>query len=496
MTNDRDHATLTRTERYVKPPMTETTTVQSEKSKRYITYKKIASFRKGMKATEKGKRSASSYTFFAFELSDGIAFLSRYRNDDMGRNFETHFFYKLKLRTNIKGEKRFIFYHIRDSVRTSSPNHLRSKLATLFNGQEESRKKPRNVETSVGLCKTQSKRLLIFIRAFLKKHKIDFKGLSSDPFSLMIQLCYPGTRSFDEPTLLHISTGQLLLDDPVKLALRTKGKKSRKLLCEAIKKHPKGALGILRVAKYIRINRSLDHAQEFLSKILDSREHFIDNMYYDHQVAKLKAPEISIFDRLSIDEIVNGISNANILNDTFRMIAMANANAGFDYRQIQYTSIDDLHDQLAQALPNRRSKSQFKHFEFDSNSLAIKFCELLSQSFSSNDSYSIIYAKDTKELHEHATVMKNCAFCYYSRIHSGSYAIFCVIDKNHRPNQPRYMFGAILTKVYDKVIVRLEQAVSYCNQKIEASILENLNNQIEAALEKSASYSWKKLPFS
>jgi hypothetical protein len=472
--------------------MTEAATAQSEKRKGYITYKKIASFRRGMKATEKGKRSSSSYTLFAFELGDGIVLLSRYRDDKAGQGFHTHFSYKLKLRTNAKGEKRFVFYQMRDSsVRTSNPNHLRSKLAILFRGQEDSRKKPRNIETDTGLCKTQGKRLLIFIRAFLKKHKISFKGLSSDPFSLMIQLCHPGTRSFDESTLLRINTGELLLDDPVKLALRTKGKKSKRLLCEAIKKHPQGALGILRVAKYIRVNRSLDHAQEFLSKIFESREHFADNMYYDYQVAKLKASEISIFDRLSIDEIVNGISSPGILNDTFRMIGMANANAGFDYRQIQYTSIAQLHDQLAQTLPGRRSRTQFKHFEFDTSNLAMKFCESLSQSFSGNNSYDIIYAKDTKELHEHATAMKNCSFCYYSRIHSGNYAIFCIIDKDYKPNQPRYMFGVIVTAIRSKIIAKLEQAVSYCNQKIETSVFEDLNKQIEKALQESASYFWK-----
>ena len=472
--------------------MTEAVTAKSEKRKGYITYKKIASFRRGMKATEKGKRSSSSYTLFAFELDDGIVLLSRYRDDKAGQGFHTHFSYKLKLRTNAKGEKRFIFYYMRNfSVRTSSPNHLRSKLAILFRGQEDSRKKPRNIETDTGLCKTQSKRLLVFIRAFLKKHKISFKGLSSDPFSLMMQLCYPGTKSFDEPTLLRVNAGELLLDDPVKLALRTKGKRSRKLLCEAIKKHPQGALGILRVAKYIRINRSLDHAQEFLSKIFDSREHFADNMYYDYQIAKLKASEISIFDRLSIDEIVNGISNANILNDTFRMIDMANANAGFDYRQIQYASIVQLHDQLAQALPSRRSKTQFKHFEFNSSTLAMKFCELLSQSFPDNSNYRVVYAKDTRELHEHATTMRNCSFCYYSRIESGNYAIFCVIDKDYKPNQPRYMFGVAVTAIRKQIIAKLDQAVSYCNQKIETSVFQGLNEEIETALRQSASYFWK-----
>jgi hypothetical protein len=474
--------------------------IPAQKKKNYISCKKIASFRKGMKATEKGKMSSSSYTFFAFEHENSITFSSRYRSKDYegGSVFNDHFKYQLKIRTLKSGEKRFIFYNLAGrqvGVRTSSPNHMRSKLAMLCRAQEGNRKKPMHKDPDRGLYLAQERRLLAFLRSFLKRHGISTRYLSNDPFSLMTQLCYPGTREFTDETLRKISVGEFLLDDPVKTILRTNGKKSRRVLFSAIKKNPLMAQGLLRIAKYIRINRSLDHAQEFLEKM--SQAHldrfgqeriFSDGLYYEYGAKYLKAKQMKAFDRLSIDAIISALYSNMILNDTFSMMHRLNANEGFDFSQIQYNSIRELHDALIELTPKRR-KNSFTHFYFKENNSSMLFCKKLQDNFI-DDRYSICYASGTEELYRQAQIMHNCAFYYHSRIKQENYAIFCV-KENERIV---YMFGVHLyyRKDVNCLCAKLDQAVAVCNEEIKTKIQNKLNDMIAKALAPSIIYSYDK----
>lgn len=457
----------------------------SLKKKNYISCQKIASFRKGMKKTEKGRKSSASYTFFVFEHESSITFSSRYRSNefDGGFTFNDHFKYCLKIRMLKSGEKRFIFYKMNAAaigVRTSSPNHLRSKLATLCQAQESNRAKPMHKDVSRGLYMAQERRLLAFLRGFLKRHGINTSHLSKDPFSLMTQLCYPGTQGFDDKTLQTISLGEFLLKDPLQVILRTKGKKSKRVLFSAIKKNPAAAQGILRIAKYIRINRSLDHAQDFLEKVSSAQnnDRICDSGYYEYNIKNLSAKLIKIFDRLSIDEIILSLQSRTILNDTFSMIQHLNANEGFDLSQIQYRTIRELHDALAILTP-RKKRNSFQHFEFKQNSIAMEFCKMLQKSFVDN-CYSIRYASNTEELRKQAEIMHNCAFYYYGRIEQGQYAIFCIEEKN----KLKYMFGVYIyyRKDVGAMMIKLDQAVGMCNAAIEPEIKQMLNAKIKEAL--------------
>jgi hypothetical protein len=471
--------------------------IATEKKKSYISCKKIASFRKGMKATEKGRMSSSSYTLFAFEHESSITFSSRYRSKDYagGSSFNDHFKYQLKIRTLKSGEKRFIFYNLigrPTGVRTSSPNQMRSKLAMLCRIQEGARKKPMHKDPSRGLYLAQERRLLAFLRGFLKRHGILTRHLSADPFSLMTQLCYPGTCGFEDETMRSISVGEFLLCDPVKMILRTKGKKSKRLLFAAIKQHPQAAQGILRFAKYIRINHSLDRAQEFLEKIAEPStdrfgqpKRFTDPLYSGFYSAKnLRAQQMKVFDRLSLDAIVDSFSSNTILHDTFQMIHQLNANEGFDFSQIEYSTLRELHNALAQLAPKRRSNS-FTHFQFKENGIAMQFCEKLKNSFV-HDRYSICYAKGTEELYQQAQVMRNCAFYYYSRIEENNYAIFCIKEND----KIKYMFGVHIyyRKDVNALAAKLDQAVSHCNARIDPEVEDQLNFMIEKAVNPSIIY--------
>lgn len=461
------------------------------KKKGYLSCKKIASFRKGMKKTEKGMISHKSHTVFAFEHENSITFSCRFRflKPDGRSVFADDFLYTLKIRALKSGEKRFVFYRLNNNrVRTCSPNSMRNNFIKLCVANEQSRKK-KTLKTSEGynVYKNQSQRLIAFIRAFLKRHGVSTRGLSKDPFSLMVQLCYPGTRNFDEKTLQAISTGSFLLQDPVASTLRTNGKKSRRLLLQAIARHPQSSQGILRIAKYLRIHRSLDHAQRFLQEAAQ-RPLMIDG-YYDFNISKLSAKQMKVFDRVSIEDIVNQLTLDGSIRDVFRMINQLNANEGFSFTQIEYKTIEELHDALVELTPGRgrKSNTEFKHFEFKSN-LAMQLCEKLQNDFV-DDRYSICYARNTEELQKHADKMRNCAFYYYSRIEKGDYAIFCIKDDG----KTKYMFGINLyyRKDVNCLFAKLDQAVAMCNARIEVDIENELNDKIQKALAPSILYRYE-----
>lgn len=472
----------------------------AQKKKNYLNHKKIASFRKGLKATESGgRRSASGSSFHAFERENGVTFSCRYRGTDWEGNegFSDQFKYKLQLRTIKSGEQRFVFYNLYDrqaGVTTASPNHMRSKLQSLCNAQERARKKPRIEEFARGLYKAQEERLLVFLRAFLRRQGISFRGLSDDPFSLMVQLCYPGTRNFEEETLQKISTGEFVLEDPLKLTLRTKGKKSRRLVYSAIKKHPAGAQTILKMARYFRINRSLDEAQKFLEKVADlnvqggaDRDLIIDSEYYDYKVKKLSAKQMKVFDPLDTEAAVDAICGANSernLNDTFRMIDQLNADEGFDISRIGYRSIVDLHDALAALRPRSgKNAKKFEHYEFKKDNPSMEFCRALKENFWAGE-YEICYPAGTDELQTYAKIMHNCAFYYHQEIQKRQYAIFCL-----KLERVEYMFGVRLQKGKNQAMIAiLDQAVGHCNKRIDLDLKRHLNLAIEQAVKPSFIY--------
>ena len=498
--------------------MTEATAPKQPKN--CISYKKIATFRSGMKPTENGgKMSNVSHTLFAFEKEDGISFVCRSRSMEhqQGRVFVDTFRYKLKMRTLKSGEKRFVFYSIRPNdrilgqgkaVATANPNDMRSKLI-LFVIASEKRKKQSSLLYRDGvytptvlipdLYAAQQQRMLVFIRGFLRKHGIKFSHLSDNPCSLILQLCYPGTVGFDEGTLRKTSTGEFLLGDPVKLVLRTKGKKSRRLLYEAIKKHPAAANTILRLARYLRINRSLDKAQEFLSLIANERRERVDPRHFQDAIYKLKAKELSFLAPLSEQEIAASVAATNhtYVSDVLRMLGRVQANPlqpnrqnGFDVTTMRYRTLRELHDQLVQMLPGQRrgrggGAYRFEHYEFDTDSAPIRFCALLSERFSS-DEYKVVYPKSTEELRDFGEKMHNCSFAYCSEIKDGGFAIFCLASAE--TGKLEYMFGYAIRGAFVKgkyasgTVFVFSQAVGMCNSRIDPLKLGELQHRIAEAI--------------
>lgn len=472
----------------------------AQKKKNYLNHEKIASFRKNFKTTENGGRqSLSGTSLHAFEHKNGITFSCRYMGTDWSgaEGFSDQFKYKLQLRTTKLGEQRFIFYNLLNrqvGVRTASPNYMRSKLRTLCDGQERARKKPRVEEFPRGLYKAQEKRMLAFLKGFLRRHGISFQGLSNDPFSLMVQLCYPGTRSFDEETLQEISTGEFVLEDPLRLILRTKGKKSRRLLYSAIKKHPAGTQTVLKMARYLRINRSLDEAQKFLEKITslstktDAGKRFInDSESFEYRVRNLSAKQMKVFDPLDTEAAVNAICGADserIVSDTFRMIDQLNAGEGFDLTRIRYRNIIDLHDALAALRPrNSNNFKRFEHYEFGEGHPSMKFCSVLKENFK-DDEYEICYPTGTDELQTYAQIMHNCAFYYHEEIQRKGYAIFCL-----KRQRMEYMFGVRLQKSKNQAVIAiLDQAVGPCNRRIDVDLKRRLNLCVEQAVKPEFTY--------
>lgn len=479
----------------------------AEKKKNYLSCAKIASLRKGCRPTEKGRRSTGGFTLFAFERQDGITFSCRYRDiNAFGTTFADQFKYKLKLRKSKSGEIRFVFYNLsvgghQGGVRTASPNYMRSKMMRICLDQERARKNPRTELVTRGLYAAQERRLLTFLRAFLKKHEVSIKGLSKDPFSLMVQLCYPGASGFDEEVLRKLSVGSLLLDDPLKLTLRTKGKASKRLLLGAIKQFPGGSQTILKVAKYLRVNRSLDEAQKFLeilSRTGNDLRTFNDECDYQYSVKKLTAKQMKILDPLSIESICAAIENHEariIFNDIFTMIEQCGGDNGFNIAEVRYRTLRELHDALAVLQP-KRTKNKFNHYEFATDSAPMRFCKALAENFS-DEEYAVCYPAGTEELLQYANAMHNCAFFYHERIRKGEYAIFCF-----KANRLELMFGVTFhtTRVLPDgrkwtglQLVRADQAVGHCNAKIEREIEDRLNLKIEQAVKDSFAF-WHRTP--
>lgn len=476
-----------------------------EKKKPYISFKKIGTFRQGLVKTPNGGRvSKNSFTLNVFEHIDGISFNCRSRNSISGAiNFSDQFLYKLKLRKNKIGESRFIFYKIKrgagsNGVTTSNPNRMRGQLAIIYSNTNKKFKHSKIDESDIfklGIPKAQRVRLLSFIRAFLKKNKIEYKNLSNDPFSLMCQLCYPGSIGFDEQTLQVASFGSFFLKDPVFLSMKTNGKKSRKLVYQVIKKHPKASQSILRIAKYIRIRYSLDHAQKFLEMFnvrdnctVDRRIAISCSDDYKYSYARLSAKQLKVLDKLNIEQIAESMANfhldAVIADDTFHMIEQLGGQNGFNLDEIQYTSIRELHDILVNIGRPRESANTFIDYSFDEKNDNMQFCKAIQSEFKSNNLYWIDYAKDTEELRKHAEIMRNCSFYYYDKIKAGNYAIFCI----SKLDSLKYMFGIAIRDLYStegiRKIVMLDQAVGKCNKDIDTDDWNSLSIEIIDAIKK------------
>lgn len=460
--------------------------------------------------------SSRSFTFFAFEKEDGISFVCRTRSLDYhnGRAFGDCFRYKLQLRTLKSGKQAFVFYKIAPigltgrgrAVATSSPNDMRSKLATLVRKQESAKKKPADV-SATALYKAQEVRLRAFVRNFLRKKKISFKHLSNDPFSLMFQLCYPGTKNFDDETIRKVMFGAALLDDPVKLALRTNGKKSRRLIYQAIKMQPQGVQSILRIAKYLRVNRSLDSAQKFLELVGQERRDYgwrlyiTDWRFMEDAIYKLKASQLKFLEPLSEEELAYSLlPNHSLYGDTLRMINQVNAaqGQGFDLSAMRYRTLRELHDQLVQMLPgqrrNRRSQAYvFQHYEFDAESLSMKFCARIAETLKDKDHF-VVYPKSSNQLQELGEKMHNCAFAYSADVRDGRYAIFCLASRE--TEKLKYMFGYRIERkrirsprnpeaIHEILSCTFDQGVGICNERIEERQLESVLQKIKDCLDNS-----------
>lgn len=271
------------------------------------------------------------------------------------------------------------------------------------------------------------------ILAFLKKHNVPVKGLSKDPFSMMVQLCYPGTLYFKEETLRDISTGSFLLDDPVKLVMRTKGKLSRKLVYQAIEKFPKSTQILLKFARYVRVNRSLDDAQKFIQTAVNCEVgtfafRSIYSDYGAHSIMEASAERLRVLDRIPTDQLARDLAQGREVCDTFNMLAALNQGngEGFNVRELQYRSIRELHDAIIDTTHFSRGRRRgFTDYEFDPDSAPMKFCQILLDNFK-DDEWKVYFAKNTVELRNHSEKFHNCSFGYRGMIKSGDYAIFCL----------------------------------------------------------------------
>lgn len=464
--------------------------VKSTKEKPYISMRKIASFRRQKVSPQKDKRITNSvFTIIAFEHGDGIAFSCRFGqrrvyNDKAGVlnpfDFDSLFHFKLSIKTRKNGEKRFIFYKVnlgsdQGRVKTVSPNHFRCKFEELCKNHH-----PKNKTAYNGIPKAQTQRLLSFIRAFLRRHKVSYKWLSDDPFSLMYQLCYPGSTNFDSETLKKLECSKFLLGDPVKKVLGTNGKHSRKLVMEYIKKHPFGINSALSYARYIRITRSLDHAQQFISMI-SGYGGPIDQSLNGRRVftpSRFKASQWEVFNKMSLRWIAYAVILPDTVNDTFSMLEQLKANSDFDLSQVQYRSIEELHNRLARLRPRTGNSmvGAFEHYTFDPDSHPMKFCEELKKRMS-DSKFTVTYAKNTMELNEQAKAMHNCSFFYHGDINRGVYAILCINQK--------YMFGV---RMMGLKYTELDQAVTFHNGTIERDTYNEINREIKSALEDYVPY--------
>lgn len=455
--------------------------------KPYISMATIAKYRSKFVSTQKGKAACNVKTVFAFEREDGIVFICSHgyrRSASEVPDYSDVFHYKLAIRKNKKGEKRFIFYRVNrqgnaTSVRTSNPNQMRVRMESAALPSYRNNKK---VE---GIPKAQLKRLLRVVCAFLVKHGVSYRGLSNDPFSMMYQLCYPGSTTFDSETLQQLQCSKFLLGNPVKNTLRTNGKLSKKLIYETIKSKPRAINTALTLARYLRINRSLDHAQQFLKLFSEEKRYFWDDSSPrdNFAVPKLKAKQMRVFDKLGVEELIEVARDHITLCDTFMMIGQLGGVEGFNFNEVEYKSLKELHDHLVELAPNRRyflGEKEFTHYDFDKEGASMVFCSCLKDKL--KDKYDVSYAENTRQLEEQGEKLHNCSFTspfYHPRIALGNYAIFCIDGK--------YMFGVNL----NNKSVKLEQAVTFCNVEIEQGIYTKLNREVRDALAGSYNYSFR-----
>jgi hypothetical protein len=462
--------------------------------KEYLNYLKIASFRKGFSNTEKGKKSKSGFSFHVFEKEDGVVFSCRSRSTSGSPSvsfFQDFFKFKLRVFKTKNGETRFRFYNIMQRIgapvaRTCSPVLMQSKLRQIVIDAERGKRKPKYNENAFkgGLYIAQQKRLISFLRKFLARHGVSTRGYSKNPLVLLTQLCYPGTKAFSDETISErLSCGQFFLDDPVKLALRSNGKRSRKLVYQAIAASPYAAQSILRMAKHIRITRSLDHAQRFLSRISANTNlcpH--DDTNHAINISRLPAKHLRMLDAFSEDALYEAfIDEISFFIDSMLMMRDMNAENGFGLGDIRPRTIHELHDTLIDVSPNRKRKKRFNDYSFSEDLVSIKFCKTLAANFG-DGIHSIEYAKDTSQLRKQAEKMHNCAFGYHSAISNGGYAVFCV----KKYDSLFYMFGV---RLYSKHAT-LDQAVSHCNGSIDPVVLKELNVKIAAAVKGEYEYNF------
>lgn len=473
---------------------------------------KIGVYRKARYQTEKGWRARNIRSFNIFEKDNLLTFSIRQL---AGSSFQNLGLFKLRSYQTKTGETRFIFYKFIGenfkTIRTASPLSLLSVLHTLS-------KVP-------SIPRSHQQRMLKAIRQFVHKYKVNTKYLSKNPICLLVQLCYPGTRNFTDDVLLKVSLGKYLKQDPTKLCLNTSGRYSRKLVYQTIEKYPQAVQFLLTIARYYRINKSLDVAQKFLSEVvviqpqrrryalidIFSRMYFEWDFYTPRQgqsyysIQDAPASLFKFLDKIpatgpgSLVELMSTYETSYI-RDTFTMIQELNADRGFDISALEYRSLRELHDALVDITPTRIKKlnKKFSHYDFDPEKLPMQICHKLKENFNAlnNGHYKLIVPTSTKELADQAEIMHNCAFYYKDDINNQNYIIFCIQEYSQQTNEwkTRYMFGYRIVQHWsmrDDQIKHLsleyDQAVDKCNKPIEPGLHHYFVSQLDEIM---LGYGW------
>jgi hypothetical protein len=438
---------------------------------------KVGTYRKGKHQTATGWSSRSVYILNAFIDSTGISFKSsfKYGNDN---TFVPHYQYRLSLKTARSGERKFTFYFIRNNkVRIVNPLHFQRAIEICLR--------------TPGIPKSHIRRLNQIIRFFCAEQKYLTTGLSSDPFELMLQLCYPAARQIDKSLLKQISVGRYLLGDPVKLVLNTRGRTSKKLIMQTIKKSPDGIQTLFRIAHYLRTTRSLDAAQTYLRAFINESSSYIyrygtpndyvstlqvpqpleDNEYpvfKQMSFSQLSTKHLRILDSIPPDVLGKSMNDSShTLRDTFNMYLKI-LHIGITDIENPGNTLNAVHNYMTQELLNadrQLVKLPRPPIVFNQEQANMVIAQAMCDQYNTLNTglvAAIPYGKES--LTQMGNEMHNCATSYAHSIKANAYII--VVFKED--DKCKYMLGFNFRHIRkDKYRVELEQAVTYCNRPID-----------------------------
>jgi len=312
-----------------------------------------------------------------------------------------------------------------------------------------------------GLAKAQKQRLYGLIQKFCKDHSINIKYLSKDPLTLIKQLCYPGLAGFDN--ISKIETGQcgrFGKVNLVKAVLGTNGSLSKKLLTEAITKHPNKYEGIILVSRVLKQLFGLDKAQEFLR---DVNIGYIGNLKYGYreplnltQTIKRYKQFFSKFTFNKIKKMYKVNIDHSSWSDTVDFIR-DNPNIIIPD---EFEDIKDLHDKLAEQL-NRVKRAKLLIEKSADIEVPQVFRDCKSNWKSSR--YELAFPKNGLDLVEWSEIMKNCVSSYEDQIRKGTYYIVGLKENN----QLKYNIGFSIENIAKNVV-----NTSFMSETSTASIIK------------------------